>query len=231
MGDAIEMRTGRFAAICLSSVFLIPAFARPSLASDEWRHLTTKDGIEVSEREVPGRAFPIFRGVGIIEAKLYDVFAVISDVERYTEWMYRCVDARQVRRESETVRYTYNRTGAPWPVRDRDVVLRSKVIVVEPGRKLHVRFESVEDDSVGPVKGVVRMRRLEGHYKLEALAPEQTRVEYQADADPAGRLPAWLVKRNTRDLPLQTLLKLRQQVTKTRGQYGEFIGRWDPTRR
>jgi ribosome-associated toxin RatA of RatAB toxin-antitoxin module len=213
------------------SVFLVAVFTQPSLASDEWRHLTTKDGIEVSEREVPGRAFPIFRGVGTIEANLYDVFAVISDVDRYTEWMHKCVDAREVRGESETVRYAYNRTSAPWPVSDRDVVLRSETIIIEPGGKVHVRFASVEEESVGPVKGVVRMRRLEGHYKLEALGPEQTRVEYQVDVDPGGRLPAWLVKRNTRDLPLHTLLNLRQQVSKTRGQYGEFIGRWDPARR
>ncbi len=212
-------------------VFLVAAFTQPFLASDDWRHLTTKDEIEVSEREVPGRAFPIFRGVGTIEANLYDVFAVIADVDRYTEWMHNCVEARRVRRESETVYYSYNRTGAPWPVRDRDVVLRSKMIVVEPGRELHVRFGSVEDDSVGPVKGVVRMRRLEGHYKLEAIGAEQTRVEYQVDADPGGRLPAWLVKRNTRDLPLRTLLKLRQQVTRTRGQYDDSIRQWDWIRR
>jgi hypothetical protein len=213
------------------SVFLTAALTRLSLASDDWRHLTTKDGIEVSEREVSGRAFPIFRGVGTIEANLSDVFAVLADVDRYTEWMHKCVDAREVRRESETVRYIYNRIGAPWPVRDRDVVLRSETIIIEPGRKVNVRFASVEEESVGPVKGVVRMRRLEGHYKLEALGPEQTRVEYQTDANPGGRVPAWLVKRNTRDLPLHTLLKLRRQVTRTRGQYGEFLRRWDPTRR
>jgi ribosome-associated toxin RatA of RatAB toxin-antitoxin module len=201
------------------------------LASDEWRHLTTKDGIEVSEQEVSGRAYPTFRGVGTVDANLYDVFAVIADVDRYTEWMHNCVDAHRIRRESETVQYSYNRIGAPWPVRDRDVVLRSKMIVVEPGRELHVRFGSVEDDSVGPVKGVVRMRRLEGHYKLEALGPEQTRVEYQVGADPGGRLPAWLVKRNTRDLPLRTLLNLRQQVTKTHGQYDDSIRQWDSIHR
>jgi hypothetical protein len=212
------MRAGLLSAVCLLSVFLTVVLTKPSLASDDWRHLTTKDGIEVSEREVPGRTFPVFRGVGTIEANLDDVFAVLSDVDRYTEWMHKCVDAREVRRESETVRYIYNRTDAPWPVRDRDVVVRSETIVMEPGRKVHVRFALVEEESMGPVKGVVRMRHLEGHYKLEALGPEQTRVEYQADADPGGRLPAWLVKRNTRDLPLHTLLKLRQQVAKTRGQ-------------
>jgi ribosome-associated toxin RatA of RatAB toxin-antitoxin module len=225
------MRTGLVFAFGLLFVFLVAALTQPSLASDDWRHLTAKDGIEVSEREVPGRAFPIFRGVGTIEANLYDVFAVIADVDRYTEWMHKCVDAREVRRESKTVRYAYNRIGAPWPVRDRDVVLRSETIVIEPGRKVHVRFGSVEEGSMGPVKGVVRMRRLEGHYKLEALGPEQTRVEYQVDADPGGRLPAWLVRRNTRDLPLHTLLKLRQQVTKMGGQYDDSIRQWDWIRR
>lgn len=206
-------------------------FGAPSPALGDWKHLTTKEGIEVSEREVPDRALPMFRAVGMIEANLYEVLAVIGDVENHTRWMSNCVDARLLLRESETVSYTYNRTDAPWPVSDRDVVVRAETIFVERGREVHQRFKSVTSDLMGPVKGVVRMRHLEGHYKLEAAGPDQTRVEYQVDADPGGRLPSWLVRRTSREMPFYTLLNLRRQVAETKGSYEDFLDRRDPARR
>jgi hypothetical protein len=205
--------------------------AAPSLALGDWEQLTTEEGIEVSQREIPDRALPVFRAVGVIDASVYEVFAVIADVDNQTHWMESCVEARRLKRESQSVSYAYNRTDAPWPVSDRDVVVRAEMIIVEPGKEVHQRFKSVASDLMGPVRGVVRMPRLEGHYKLRVLGPDRTRVEYQVDADPGGRLPKWLVKRTSRDLPLHTLLNLRRRVAETKGSYEEFLDRWDPARR
>ena len=74
------------------------------------------------------------------------------------------------------------------------------------------------------------MPRLEGHYALEALGAQRTRVEYQVDIDAGGALPSWLARRTTRDDPLQTLRKLRDRVAETRGRYADFVRRWDPQR-
>jgi hypothetical protein len=204
--------------------------AAPSPALGDWEHLTTEDGIEVSQREIPDRALPVFRAEGVIDAGVYEVLAVIADTENHTRWMHNCVESRQLERESETVSYGYNRTGAPWPVSDRDVVVRAEMVILEPGKEVHQRFKSVTSDLMGPVRGVVRMPHLQGHYKLRVLGPDRTRVEYQVDADPGGSLPKWLVKRTSRDLPLHTLLNLRRRVAETKGSYEDFLDQWDPAR-
>jgi hypothetical protein len=193
--------------------------------------VTADEGIEVSRRAVPGREFPVLRAVGSIDANLYEVLAVILDVAHHPRWMHNCSEARLLHAESEYVAHVYNRTDSPWPVADRDAVLRTETVVVEPGRELLVRFVSEPDTLFGEVQGVVRMAHLEGSYRLNALAPDRTRVEYRVDADPAGQIPAWLVRRSTRDLALRTLLKLRERVSETRGSHGEFRDRWDPSRR
>jgi hypothetical protein len=212
----------------LTTIALSPAF---SLALEEWQPVASEDGIEVSALEVPGRALPKFRGVGIMDANLYEILAVIRDTDQHTRWMHNCSEARLLHRESDTVSYSYNRTNAPWPVSDRDVVVRAEIVVVEPGLEVRVVFRSVGDDLVPPVRGSVRMPHLEGHYKLEALGGGRTRVEYQVDADPGGRLPSWLARRTTRELPLHTLRNLRRRVVETRGRYEAFLKRWDPSRR
>ena len=60
-------------------------------------------------------------------------------------------------------------------------------------------------------RGVVRMPRLVGSYDLRPVEAG-TRVVYTVDSDPGGRLPAWLVKRASKDLPYFTLKNLRERA-------------------
>jgi hypothetical protein len=210
----------------LGFLFVLLASGPDALAKSAWKQVAKEDGITVSAREVPGRGFPTFRGVGFVGANLFDVLAVMSDVPRHTKWMDRCTDSRLLRKISETEYVTYSRTDLPWPVSDRDAVFRSKVVPRPSKLEVVIKFWAVGSRRMGEVKGVVRMKRLRGHYKLWALAPNITRVEYQVDADPGGLLPRWLAKIGTRRLPLHTIRNLRKQVTRTRGWYAARIARW-----
>lgn len=199
--------------------------ATPSLAQD-WRHVTSEDGVAVTAREVPGRGFPTFRGVGVIDASIWEILAVLSDVSRHSQWMFRCAEARQLRKLSEMEYIVYSRTDAPWPVSDRDAVFHSTVHPSLKELTIDVRFRAVQSPLQGPVKGVVRMTKLQGHYRLKALGPEKTLMDYQVDADPGGMIPTWLAKLATRRLPIDTIRSLRKRTKVTRGWYSERIKRW-----
>jgi len=195
-------------------------------AAPGWNQILKEDGISISTREVPGRGFPTFRGVGVVYGNIFEVLAVLSDIKRYTEWLDACVDARLLRKINEREYVVYSRTDAPWPVSDRDAVNRSKVHVDLKRRIINVKFRAVRSPLMGPVSGVVRMNRLRGHYKLTSISRNKTRVDYKVDADPGGLLPTWLAKIATKKLPLQTIKKLRKQVRRTRGWYNKRIKRW-----
>jgi hypothetical protein len=128
-----------------------------------------------------------------------------------TRWLYTCIESRVVRQENATTSLVYNRTNAPWPVADRDVVLETAIDAADSD-PAQVRFQSVDDAAAPPVDGVVRMPRLVGAFTLTALAPARTQVVYQIDIDPGGALPGWLAQRTTRELPFETLRGLRRLV-------------------
>ena len=89
-------------------------------------------------------------------------------------------------------RIVYSRTEAPWPVSDRDVVLRGE-LEVNPDKGVAIsRFWASKSKLKGKVSGVVRMKRLRGFWKLTAISDTRTRVVYQVSADPAGLLPDWV---------------------------------------
>jgi hypothetical protein len=221
------LRARSRAAAAIAAVLLATGAAR---ADGEWQTVVAQDGVRVEERIEPGRALPELRATVEIDAGIFEVLAVIRDVPRQTEWMADCEESRLLREEGPDVSIFYNRTGAPWPVSDRDVVLRAETILLEPSARASVRFANVADPSAAVIDGIVRMPRLVGAYDLVALSPERTRVTYELDIDPGGSLPAWAVTRTTRGMPLYTLLGLRRQVGATRGAYADFVSAWSHRR-
>lgn len=212
--------------VIIATAFLLLAASAAEAAAPKWKHILREDGVSVSTREVVGRSFPTFRGVGVVHANIFEVLAVLSDIKRYTEWQGSCAEARLLRKINEREYIVYSRTDAPWPVSDRDTVNRSKVHVDLKRRIVNIKFRAIRTRLQGPVSGVVRMNKLRGHFKLTSLTRDKTKVDYKVDADPEGMLPTWLAKMATKKLPLETIKKLRQQVKRTRGWYNKRIKRW-----
>ena len=185
--------------------------AAPAAAS-EWQLVLRQDGIEVHRREVPGSRLLEFRGRGVIAAPLPRLLGVLRDVEHRTEWTERCIEAQIIEQRGERGQVSYNRTDAPWPVADRDVVLLGETRVDVAERRVRLEFRSVEDPRMPPRTGVVRMPMLRGHWHFTPIGGgAATEAEYQVHADPGGALPTWIANLAARQIPLKTLLGMRRQ--------------------
>ena len=202
--------------------------SEPVFAKGEWEEIRNEQGVRVYQKEVPGRDLPVFKGVGIIKENIFDVLAVLYDVPRRTEWVHKCIDSKILKEFGELERMVYNRTDAPWPINDRDVIVRTYVKIDRPNMRLKVDFKSTNSKDMPKVDGVVRMNRLTGFYEIQAINEKKTRVTYLVDADPGGWLPNWVIKIASKDIPMKTVANLRKQVAKTkaRGMYKTFLDRW-----
>lgn len=181
-----------------------------------WVHIGDEDGISLWKQEVPGFPLPGFRGEVTIAASIVDIERTIRDAAHHTEWIYRCAESRVLEGIGPDEALLYNRTAAPWPVWDRDVVLETRVTRSVDGMTVLLSFHNAKNSHYPLPEHVVRMPRLVGFYKLVKLAPEQTKVTYQVEADPGGSLPRWLAARVARDLPYETLSRLRKRVARER---------------
>ena len=180
-----------------------------SLALAERSVVREENGITVEEEGASERTLPILTGTTTMKAPPEQVAAWIGATHTYVDWMHNCEEARRIRQEDDVV-VGYNRVGSPWPVSDRDVVLRSTRTDFEDGG-IRIEFRSTTDENVPVVRGVVRMPRLVGSYDLRPVEAG-TQVVYTVDSDPGGSLPAWLVRRASKELPYFTLSKLRERA-------------------
>lgn len=215
----------------LTGLATLPWWARSAFADDEvvgWKQVLIEQGIAVWNRYEPGRDLPVFKGIGNIDAGLFECLAVMDDTARFTEWQFNCVGARILRQLNEFDRIVYNRTDAPWPVSDRDVVLQGTVEANLGRKEVISRFSAIASPLQPQIDGVVRMPRLRGFWKFVALDDRHTRATFQIDADPGGSLPDFVIERASRRLPLETMAGLRRQVAKMRGRYTPFLHKYDP---
>jgi NAD(P)-dependent dehydrogenase (short-subunit alcohol dehydrogenase family) len=210
-------------ALMILAALLASASATALAQSKEgdWKPVKTSDGIVVDKRTVEGSKLMEFRGRAQIDAPAASILAVFSDVPHATEWMDSCNGSHAVADLSDHEKVVYNRTHAPWPVSDRDAVLHNVVRFDDQAHRVELQFWTVEDNKEPPVKGVVRMPFLRGHWILSPSADGRTtNVEYQIHANPGGQLPNWLVNYVSRDLPLKTIQGLRAQLK--RRSYPDF---------
>ncbi len=169
-----------------------------------------KDGITVEADAIEGRTLPIIIGSTTMNTDAERIAAWVTAVHTYVDWQHNCEEAR-VLKQPDGSKLTYNRIASPWPVSDRDVILRSTREELGDGR-IRLEFRSTELASLEVPSGVVRMPNLVGSYVLTPTDDGHTHVVYTVDSDPGGSLPAWLVKQAGKELPYHTLQNLRERA-------------------
>lgn len=206
--------TLRIAAAVLLSLLALHGRGRADAqVSSKWERVDEERGIQLWKHEVPGLDLPGFRGEVVIDAPLATIERAIVDTTHHTEWMFHCAESRELERYGDEGSVLYNRTHNPWPVWDRDVVLEANVTHSLDDLTVLISFHNVKSSAYPTPERVVRMPRLAGFYRLHKRSDTQTEVTYQVEADPGGSLPRWLAVRVARDLPYETLLRLRARVT------------------
>lgn len=195
------------------SLWLGPVSAAEPRPNDvAFKQFDEAEGISLFKRQSEGQELPDFRGEVTINAPAFQIVRVLEDVQHHTEWMFRCAESVELKRFDDERVLLYNRTDSPWPIWDRDVIVETHKEEAADGRTITLSFRNT-DSKLRPVpEKVVRMPRLVGFYRLERLEGGATKLSYQVTADPGGSVPRWIAERVARDLPYQTLSRLRRRV-------------------
>lgn len=191
------------------------ASANPT-ATAVWEKISeTDDGIATYRKEIAGSSIVAFRGEGILEAPLTKVVAVLEDIEGEKEWMADLAESAMIERVSESERWEYNRTAAPWPISDRDFVIHVKgKFQKDPIPTLTFEMVSRENAKRPAIAGVVRGDLLESKFEMKAITRDKTHFTCEILADPKGSLPKWIVNLFQKSWPRDTIEGLRKQLKK-----------------
>lgn len=129
------------------------------------------------------------------------VFGVLSDYDRYAEFMPYTRETRTIARTSETRLQVYQLLSLPF-VEDRDYVM-DVLLNVEAEGAFRISWTSAPD--AVPVRaGCVRVRINSGSWEMRPLdGGARTQLTHALQTHPGGSIPAWIVNRsNTLAIPM-----------------------------
>lgn len=197
-----------WATLVLSLLALDPVFA----AGDEsWQFIDDDDGIHTWRKDL-GEHRAAFRGQTFIRGTIDAALAPILDWKHHTEWMYGVKESTLLKQLSPTRVLVYIRVKGIWPVWDRDAISESELRWSPDHKHLVIYGHSVQSDLKKIPSRVVRMPLLKGTMKMWQVEPQKVKVLYDIEAELGGRIPQWIARMATKEIPYHTLNNLRKRV-------------------
>jgi hypothetical protein len=197
-----------FPAYCFFSFLSVTAFSQ-----NEWVLKMDKEGIKVYTKELDNSPFKAIKTVCIIDASLTRLTAVLLDIDNSADWVYSTKKCTLLKRLSAAELIYYSEIAVPWPVSNRDFIVRLKVVQDEKTRVVTIGGEN-KPAYLPENKNIVRIQQSISKWLIVPLPNGQVKIEYTLQVDPGGTVPAWLINLFATRGPFESFKNLRNQVKK-----------------
>lgn len=167
------------------------AVACPAQATDApWSLEREEEGISLYSRPVADSPYLAVKVVAKIDAPAEKVAQLLGDGNGCSPWRAMCKSSEVLNANSESERLVYLVLDLPWPVSDRDLVVRSLAQVDTEAKSLHVTLESASSEY--PVQEYVRAES-SGEYELKVVGAAQSEFTYIQHTDIGGDMSPDLI--------------------------------------
>ena len=212
-----------------SLIFILLSSFAPSVYAETWQLEKEADGIAIYTRAVQGADIREFKGELIIDTSLASLLAVFQDTENFPQWNHQCSQATLLKRVNLYERYHYQNLKLPFPVKNRDLVIHSKVQQSKDKILIHSRIAkdfcatqtTPQCEKINQSKNI-KINYAKGTHQFIPQALGGVKVIWQQHIDPAGKIPTFLVNKLLVDIPYITLNKLRKFVKKVKYQQAKL---------
>jgi ribosome-associated toxin RatA of RatAB toxin-antitoxin module len=178
---------------------------------DDWVYEREKKGIKVFTKKGKWGHLRDSKATMLISTKPEQMLAVLTDFDNYKTWYPRCSKSRTVARLNENEYIVQLHFNAPWPLKDRDCVIRVKVINDKATGAITL-FETSEPKYIGEESDVVRIQQIQAVWKL---IPKNggTEIINEYSSNPGGNIPDWMTNTQSVDNPIATFENLQEKTS------------------
>lgn len=215
-----------FRASTAVSILVLVSVAPLWAADNGWKKISESGGIVGYTRPTTKSSVDEVKAVGVVNAPIAVVEAVLRDASLHPEYMFMCkegflINTPELKSEGDIL-YAYNVTGMPFPVKDRDTVVKCMWSIDKSTGTIYCHSEGVKTTYLQK-KNMVRYPLVILDYTIVPKGADKTEVTYQGLADPGGNLPAFLVNTLTRNIGTKTIEGIRKMVLKDKHKSAKTI--------
>lgn len=192
-------------ALCLTVVpALLPAVAMADEGS--WENIGVFDGVKVWRKQVPGSDLFAFKGEIVANVHIGKIMTTFQDREQRKHWVDRFKEQKMLERPNPLTEVYWIHFALPFPITDRDYVMRAEGQIDAANKVFTARIKSVKDGRKPDDDCCVRAEAKNTYYRFEAIqGSEKTKLTVEVHTDPKGSLPDWLINIIQKKWPSKTL--------------------------
>ena|GEM_PF-2024032 len=181
----------------------------------KWEVVSSDDTFVTKRRSVPGSNKFAFRGEMVADITMGKLLKVFLSPESRKEWVALYKDSQNLIMPTPFDLTYWIRFSLPWPISDRDYVLRAIAKADRKSRVFTTMIESVEHPDKPKQDCCVRGQAFGTYYRFQALpGQKKVKMEVEVHTDPKGSLPSWLVNLVQKSWPRNTLTGLLREAQK-----------------
>jgi hypothetical protein len=154
-----------------------------------------------------------------VKAHPHALVALLNDVEYSPNWMHNCIEVKIIDEMSPTERVINSFFAAPWPVKDRDMVILSKSNMSPNAVRIEI---SDQADHIKHHTKYVRMQKMYGVWQATLTADGMTDISYTGGGNPGGNLPVFIADRELISSMFKTFQNLQQAMQMDKYQPAEI---------
>jgi hypothetical protein len=175
---------------CLAALL---GMSSPGMAQD-WDRVYESDLLTVERRDYRGSALDEIRGKIRVKASLNAVMALLKDASFNQQWVYRSGGAEILQESGYAQAYVYGVVDAPWPMTDRDTVVRFDYSQHAQTLAITIAISNFPD-FIPHKSGLVRVPDFGGFWNLAPMPDGWVDVTYQVYGKPGGWIPVWIANK------------------------------------
>lgn len=196
---------------------LLPGLSFAKNQESDWEIVADRNDIIVHKKLDPISGLAAFRGNTIVqEPDPYAFVALMNDFDSYPRWLHFVSKAEELEYVTPLHRYLRFQTMLPWPLKNREALLKATVIqhpakATEWGDFIEILLTN-EPDYRPPNPSFIRFPHLRGIFSFKWLSEDTVSITYELHLDPGGYIRPWLANIVLRDAPYFTLERLRRLI-------------------
>jgi len=182
-------------------------------AQEKWKLIDNSDGMKIYTREYEGSNFKELKISFTINAPLSSIVSVLDEIDKYPQWIYTCTESKVIEPKVDGKSTYYVLMDLPWPVSDRDMVLKSKMVQDPITLEISVDSKAISGE-VAEKKDVIRILKNNISWRMKPISKNQTHIDYYVKSKPSGSVPSWLGNMTVDLGPKKTMMALKERAEK-----------------
>jgi hypothetical protein len=188
----------------------------------DWELVYADENVRVQRRDYAGSELDEVQGMVRVKASLNALMALLKDAPFNRAWVYRSGGASILQESGYVQAYVYGVVDAPYPMNDRDTVVRFDYQQDQETKEITVAIKNFPA-FVAEKTDLVRVPEIGGFWHLKPEKDGWVTVTYQVYGDPGGWIPVWLANRAAVVSVQETLRNMISVVSRYEGARSEFV--------